>query len=197
MFLSPRRLRMAPSALAIVAAALLFAPSAQADPVNPDGCNSNSLSQPFIGWHDFSWYELAPGGTFSDSSWSLTDGAQIVSGAEPFDAAGTPSSDSLSLPAGSSATSPATCVARDDRDLRYFVGGTGSVAVSVVYNGVAIQTGVATATDSWAPSPRALLAPALASVMTDGTVQVSLRFTGLAGDPRVSDVFIDPWRSHG
>lgn len=198
MFLSIRRLFVAvPSALAIAAAALATAPSAQADLVNLNTCNSNSLSHPFMRWLDPSSYELAPGGTFSDSSWSLSGGAQIVSGAEPFDAAGSPSASSLSLPAGSSADSPATCVTAAYPDVRYFVGGTGLVAVSVVYNGVAIPAGVATGLGSWSPSLPGITASAVTGALNGGTAQVSLRFTALAGDPQVSDVFIDPWRSHG
>ena len=54
--------------------------------------------------------ELAPGGSFEDSSWSLGGGAQIVPGGEPFGATGSQSTSSLSMPAGSSAQSPSTCV---------------------------------------------------------------------------------------
>lgn len=195
MFRSLRRLvAAATSALAIAAGALASAPSAQAALPNRDTCASTSLTQPFIAWHDFSWYELAPGGTFSDASWSLSGGAQIVSGAEPFDAAGTLSSSSLSLVPGASAQSPATCIAATYRDARYFLGGTGVVAVSVVADGVATPAGVASALGSWGPSPPVRIPPAIAGALDAGTVQVSLRFTALEGAPLVSDVFIDPCR---
>ena len=196
MFSSVRRLLVAgPSTLAIAAAALAAAPSAQADLINLNTCNTSTLSQPFSRWLDFASYELAPGGSFAGSSWSLSGGAQIVSGAEPYDAAGSPSSSSLSLPAGSSAESPATCVTAAYPDVRYFIGGTGVVAVSVVYNGLAIPAGTTVGTGWWAPSLPAVTASAITGALNGGTAQVSLRFTALLGNPKVSDVFIDPCRS--
>src|SRR5207302_6509217 len=136
---SIRRLALTASAMSTLAAGLLLAaPAAQADLVDLSACNSNALSQPFLPWADPSSYELAPGGTFSDSSWALSGRASLVSGGEPWAVTGTPSSSSLSLPAGSSGTSPQTCVNAAYPTIRFFVGGTGVVAVSVVYNGVAI-----------------------------------------------------------
>ena len=85
-----RFLFAAPSLLALAAATVLAAPAAQADPVSLSACNSNTLSQAFLPWGDPSNYEVAPGGTFGDSSWALSGGATIVPGAEPFAATGTP-----------------------------------------------------------------------------------------------------------
>jgi hypothetical protein len=188
-----RRLATAASAVsALAAGALLVAPAAQADLVDLSACNSNALTQPFLPWTDPSSYELAPGGTFGDSSWTLSGRASLVSGGEPWAVAGSPSSSSLSLPAGSSATSQLTCVNAAYPTARYFVGGSGVLAVSMVYNGLAIPAGVAIAGGSWAPSPVAVTASAITGALNGGTAQVSLRFTSVLGNPRVSDVFIDP-----
>jgi hypothetical protein len=191
--ISIRRLALTASAMSTLAAGvLLVAPSAQADLVNLGTCNTNALSQPFAPWSDNSSYELAPGGTFSDSSWSLSGRASLVSGAEPWAVTGTPSSSSVSLPGGSSATSPQTCVTAAYPTVRYFVGGSGLLAVSMVYHGVAIPAGVAVAGGGWAPSPVAITASAITGALNGGTANVSIRFTSVLGTPKVSDVFIDP-----
>src|SRR5258708_25046390 len=105
MSFSIRRLALTASAMSTLAAGLLLvAPSAQADLVDLSTCNSNALSQPFLPWGDPSSYELAPGGTFADSSWTLGGRASLVPGGEPWAVTGTPSRSSLSLPAASSAT---------------------------------------------------------------------------------------------
>ncbi len=196
MICTVRRLTFAVSAMSALATALLLGPpAAQADLVNLNACNSNALSQPFLQWGDPSSYELAPGGTFSDSSWALSGRASLVPGGEPWAVTGTPSSSSLSLPAGSSAQSPSTCVNAAYPTVRFFVGGTGLVAVSVVYNGLAIPSGLVVAGGSWAPGPIAVTGSAIFGALHGGTAQVSLRLTGVLGSPKVSDVFIDPWHS--
>lgn len=198
MFSVRRLLVAAPSALAIAAGAVLVAPVAQADvssTVDLSACNTNSESQPFLPWVDSSYYELAPGGTFSDSSWSLSGGASIVPGAEPWGASGSVSSSSLSLPPGSSAQSPTTCDDAAYPTLRYFIGGTGTVAVSIVDGSTVIPAGTATASGAWAPSPVAVTSAAVTGATNGGTTQVSLQFTSVSGDPQISDVFIDPWRT--
>lgn len=192
--------RLAAVASAIAASALLVAPAAQAGlvgnlvnhVVNLSTCNTNALSQPFLPWADSASYELAPGGTFDDGSWTLNGGASLVPGGEPWAVTGTQSSSSLSLPAGSSADSPSTCVTAAYPTARYFVGGTGVLAVSMVYDGLPIPAGLAVAGGSWAPSPVAVTASAITGALNGGTAQVSLRFTSVAGDPQVSDVFVDP-----
>ena len=78
--------------------------------INLNACNPSALSQPFARWSDFADYELAPGGDFESSRWTLTRGAERVAGSEPYAATGTLGSSSLSLPTGSSAQSHPTCV---------------------------------------------------------------------------------------
>lgn len=192
-----RALAALSGAVALAAAGFLtMATSAQASLINLKTCNSNTLTQAFLPWGDPSYYELAPGGTFSDSSWTLSGGAQIVPGGEPFAASGTLSANSASLPAGSSAQSPSTCVDAAYPTIRFFVDGTGTVAVSVVWNGLVLPAGVAVGTGSWAPSPIAVTLSPVLGVLGGGTAQVSIRLTALTGDPVVDDVFIDPYGEH-
>ncbi|HEY2436359.1 MAG TPA: hypothetical protein VGH93_04200 [Solirubrobacteraceae bacterium] len=176
----------------LAAGLLLVAPTAQADLIDLNTCNSNALSQPFLAWNDASTYELAPGGAFGDSSWTLSGRASLVPGGEPWAVTGTPSSSSVSLPAGSSATSPLTCVTAAYPTARFFVGGSGIVSVSMVYDGLPIPAGLALAGGGWAPSPVAVTLSAVTGALNGGTAQVSLKLTGVLGSPKVSDVFIDP-----
>ena len=194
-----RLLPTVPSTLVVAAGALLAAPVAQADllgsPVNLNACNGNAVSHPFAGWLDWSSYELAPDGTFANQSWTLSGGASYVPGGEPWGVSGSDSSNSLSLPAGSSAQSATTCDTAAYPTLRYFVGGTGTVAVSIVDGNTVIPAGVAVAVGQWEPSLPGVTLSALTGLLSGGTTQVAVRFTALAGNPQISDVYIDPWRS--
>ena len=183
------------SALVLAGAVALSVPPAQADLVNLGVCNTSSLTQPFVPWGDRASYELAPGGAFERSSWTLDGGAGVVAGSEPYAATGRLGSSSLSLPAGSSARSPLTCVDAAYPALRFFIAGTGSVEVSIADGNLEIPVGIAIAGGNWQPTM--VMVMYLDSVVfgatSDGTAQVSLRLTALTGDPVVDDVFVDPW----
>ncbi|HUA48854.1 MAG TPA: hypothetical protein VMA77_26710, partial [Solirubrobacteraceae bacterium] len=76
---------------------------------------------------------------------------------------------------------------------RFFIAGSGTVAVSVVDDGLAIPAGVAIAPGDWQPGPVMLTESPLLGLLSGGTAQVSLELTALTGNPRIDDVFIDPW----
>ena len=179
-------------ALGIVGAVSSSVSSASAALVDLGLCNTAALSQPFIAWGDWADYELAPGGDFESSTWALVRGAQIVPGGEPY---GTPSSaqSSLSLPAGAAAQSPLTCVNASYPTIRFFISGSGAVAVEVVADGLPIPTGIAIATGNWRPTSIMMTDAAVAGVLARGTAFVSLRLVALSGDPHVDDLYIDPW----
>ncbi|HEY0829530.1 MAG TPA: hypothetical protein VGE99_00210, partial [Candidatus Dormibacteraeota bacterium] len=131
-----RRLIRTVSVACAVGAAALLAPivsDAQATAASPasvisvNPCNGAALSRPFVWWLDFAHYELAPGGDFESSTWTLTGGAKLVAGSEPYAVTGHLGAQSLSLPAGSSAQSPPTCVDAAYPSLRFFIAGQGSV----------------------------------------------------------------------
>jgi hypothetical protein len=161
--------------------------------ISLNACNPSALSQPFAPWLDYANYERAPGGDFESSTWTLTGGAKRVAGSEPYAATGTLGASSLSLPAGSSAKSPPTCVDVGYPSIRFFIAGTGTVAVSVVDGGLVIPVGVAVAGGEWSPSPVMLTLSPVLGLLSGGTAQVSLTFTGLTGSPQIDDVFVDPW----
>lgn len=160
---------------------------------NLNACNSSTLTQPFARWLDLANYEPAPGGDFESATWTLSGGAQRVPGSESYAATGSLGSSSLSLPAGSSAQSPQTCVDAAYPTIRFFVAGEGSVAVSVVDGSSVIPAGVAVAGREWSPTSVMLTSSAVLGALSGGTVPVSLTLTGLSGDPQIDDVFIDPW----
>ena len=197
-----RRLIWTVSVVCTLGAADLLAPSlsgAQANSASPtplislNTCSPAALSQPFAPWGDFASYELVPGGDFENSTWTLSGGAKLVTGSEPYSATGTRGSSSLSLPGASSAQSPLTCVDATYVSIRFFIAGNGSVAVNVVDGSSVIPAGVAVAGGEWAPTPVMLTSSAVLAAPSSGTAQVSVAFTGLSGSPRIDDVFIDPW----
>jgi len=179
--------------LGVLATFALPVSAASADLINLGACNTSPLSQPFAPWSDPAWYELAPAGDFESPGWTLDGGAELVPGSEPYAATGTLGASSVSLPAGSSAQSPLTCVDAAYPTVRFFIAGDGIVAASLVEGGLAIPAGVAVGSGDWTPTPVMLTTAPLLGLLSGGTAQVSLRITAITGDPKVDDVFIDPW----
>jgi hypothetical protein len=189
------------AALLSLLGVLFTGATAQAALVSSGACNEASLSQPFLRWGDTNTYELLPGGDFEGSlaGWTLSGGAERVAGSEPYGVTGSVGSYSLSLPAGASAQSPFTCVDAAYPTLRFFGRDRGllaSVLVQVVYQTpigtVAVPVGAVALSSTWQPTLQMLTASAVAGALTDGTAQVALRFTSLAGSSQIDDVFIDP-----
>jgi hypothetical protein len=181
------------TALAIGAAFAVPVSTAQADLIDLAPCNTSVLGQPFAPWGDAAAYELVPGGDFETNTWTLNGRAQRVPGSEPYAATGTLGSSSLALPAGSSAQSPTTCVDAAYPTVRFFIAGTGSVVVTVVEGQLEIPAGIAVAGSSWLPTPVMVTSSPVVAALSGGVALVSLRLTALTGQPRVDDVFMDPW----
>ena len=107
-------------ATATAVCAVAFSPlAAQAAP--PEPCGQRVFEQAFSVFGDQGSYTLLPGGAFEDQAapgWLLLGGAAVVSGNEPFFLHSALDTSSLSLPAGSVAVSPATCVGVFDQTFR-------------------------------------------------------------------------------
>jgi len=196
--------------LAAVACALMFAGSAHAALISTDPCDGSTLTQPFLPWSDSNQYKLVPGSDFNGSApgWTLTRGAKLVPGGEPFGVTGHVSSSSLYLPAGGTAQSPFTCVDAAYPMFRLFAKNNSllsTVAVSVVYDEpllgqTAIPVGVIALTPKWAPTAQFLTASVVQGLVT-GLVsgsdpQVALRFTAVTGSSQIDDVYVDPHMFH-
>ena len=170
-------------------------------------CAPGAPERPFLPWLDPLAYVAAPDGGLEAgaSGWTLTGGARVVAGNEPFLVGGASDSRSLSLPAGSSATTPPMCAALLDPTLRLFARNTGSLLslldVEAVFKGPlgvsSLPMGVLVGTSAWAPS---LPLPVLANLTSlpllgEGTT-VSFRFIprGFLGSWRIDDVYVDPFK---
>jgi hypothetical protein len=172
-------------------------------------CGPQLFEQPFLPWLDPFHYVLAPDGGFEGGAagWTLTGGAQVVAGNEPYHVRSAADERSLSLPMGSSATSPPMCLGVDGPTARLFVFNSGSLLstlrVEVVSrNALGLKTSVPVAvlfgTRTWQPT---LPFPVLANLtslalVTNETTHVSFRFTpvGVLGGWKIDDVYVDPFK---
>lgn len=166
-----------------------------------------TASQVFAPWGDSSYYARLFNSNFESGStgWSLTGGARIVSGNEPFFVGGADDRHSLLLPSGSSAYSGTVCFALADWHLRFFAKNVGSARgqlhVQVIVPSLlgvvsVLDGGTISAGSSWQPSPRlALLLCNVTSLV--GTKAVAFRFTpvGAGAAFQLDDVYLDPWKS--
>jgi hypothetical protein len=111
------------AAIAVAALVALAAPAAGARR-GLLGLFSSRCQTVFAPWGDYNLYWLAPNGGLEDGStgWTLRYGASVVRGNEPFMNSG---SHSLSLPSGSSATSPTICLGPDNPYIRFFASDAG------------------------------------------------------------------------
>lgn len=167
-------------------------------------------TQPFLRWLDPLPYTLAPDGGFENGAagWTLSKGARVVSGNEPFYLSGA-GSRSLYLPAGSSATSPPMCVGLVLPVVR-FVSKGGSLLTALQVEALWTDAGGrqqsivllpgALPTRGWAPTlPLLQFGGVLNALTLNGvTTEMSFRFTprGLfgGGNWQIDDVYIDPWK---
>jgi hypothetical protein len=172
-------------------------------------CGNQLFEQPFLRWLDPVNYVLAPDGGLEAgaSGWKLSGGAKILNANEPFRVHGAADARSLSLPSGSSATTPPMCVGVDAVVARLFAANSGSVLstlkVEVIHRnllGLTIATPVAVlvGTPTWQPTLPLLVLANVASlnVALNQTTQVSLRFTPLGGSSgwKIDDVYVDPFK---
>jgi hypothetical protein len=209
------------AAVATVAAVLALAPVATAA-VTPwagtstdvkAACSSEKIVTPFLPWGDTMQYTFAPNGGFEGGStgWALTGSAVVVSGNETFFLNSKKDKRSLSLPAGSTATTPALCLGFLYPFARLVVSGpsSGSLKVELLYVdsfGAAKTSPVYqfAGVGSWAPSPQLttgslILAPFSVLGWTDSTgtryTAVALRFTAVSGSWKLDDLYVDPFKS--
>lgn len=201
-----RKLCLAAAAALATCAAL--APSASAGVlVNAaDSCGTEALSQPFLPWLDAAPYTLLSGGSFEGTltGWTLSK-ARVVSGNEPYYVHGRNDKRSLSLPAGSQATSAVICVGLAHPTMRFFAvssGGllTDGLKVEVLFelaNGAVAVAPIgvvpADAHRTWQPTlPMAVVANLLPLLPGERT-PVAFRFTPVGGAGwTIDDVYVDP-----
>jgi hypothetical protein len=193
----------------VLAVSALPATAAQASLLSllPGSCGAQPESQPFASWGDYNEYTPVPGGGFEAGTpaWQLSGGAAVTSGNESYDVGGAADSQSLSLPAGSSATSPYSCTNIFHPTLRLFVENTGApsskLTVQALYPGLLGNTQTATVgqlsgSSVWQPSPAlTLLASNLLATLSLDTTQIAFRFVPADGSGawHIDDVYLDPF----
>ena len=185
--------------VAAVAAAAISPASAKAGVLS---CGT-SAERPFAAWGDMSPYTIAPNGDLSSGSlgWSLSGGAKVVAENNSLRSG----VNSVSLPSGASATSPAACVKLADPASRFFLrstSGAGKVKVDIQYKSalglltVTTNLGYTTAGTAWQPSPKYghVLANILGTLALNSKLSANLRFkfTAVGGSFMVDDLFVDP-----
>lgn len=177
MKLIPTTLKVTVSALLITA---FFAASAQA-------CSYPAGEPVFSAYGDPRPYVLVPGGDFTSdgAGWTLEGGATIGSG-------------TLSLPAGSSAVSPAICVSKETPSLRSMARDSGvpgaNLQVEVLYEGLeAAQNRVVAGDKDEAWDPTHPLAQNFGLATLGGDSSARVRITAVGGDWEVDDVYVDPF----
>jgi len=163
-------------------------------------------TQAFETFGDDAYYRLVPGGTFEGgAAWSLSGGARVVSGNEPYGII--PGTRSLYLPSGSTATSPTMCFAFGDWHARFFVRNGGSsraqLEVDILVKGLlgvvsVLDGGYVRADGTWDPSPEvsALLTNVGGLLGTTKAVAFRLRAQGTNAAFQVDNVFLDPFKSN-
>jgi hypothetical protein len=162
----------------------------------------DATSKPFSRWSDYANYAFASNGGFESGSngWSLSGGARVVSGNEPFYLHGSTDRYSLSLPAGASATSPGMCISLFSGKMRFVSRGDNGakVKVQIIYRGLLssvlgiLDGGTYSANSTWSPSPEIGM---LGGVLPLLTSSVSFRFTAVGGNVALDDVYLDPMKS--
>jgi hypothetical protein len=169
------------------------------------GCAVDSaLSTPFVPWGDTASYALAPAANFESgaSGWTLTGGARVVAGNEPFKVGGGRDAASLLLPAHAVATSPPMCVDITYPFFRFFATGVPSgnspLRVDVLFVDDKGRAKVANHGQIRAASTSWFLTDSIAlGLRFDDTVvsqHVAFRFTAKGtGAWRIDDVYVDPF----
>ena len=171
------------------------------------------VTRPFAPWNDYAKYAFVPNGGFEAGAagWTLAGGARVVPGNESFFVHGGGERYSLSMPAGSSATTSPMCISLFSGKMRFFTANAGNPAsrlkVEVFYNGGVggllggvgrllglsevghVQSGAA-----WQPSPAIGMLGGTLPLLTSS---VQFRFTAHAdgGAFRIDDVYLDPFLS--
>ena len=169
-------------------------------------CSYDGAEQVFKPWGDSSHYVLAPDGGFEagGSGWKLSGGAATVEGNESFFLNDAADNKSLSLPAGSSAVSPAICMSIDTPHFRLLARNTGDttatlrVEASYLLLGL-IRTktvGTVQAGAGWTPSQQlstVLTLSTIVGTVIPSAIQIRITPVGSGGNWQVDDVYIDPF----
>ena len=183
----------------LAVAAPATASAKQAVLAAPGTCGTGSPV--FAAFNDTANYTLAADGGLEQGGlgWTLSGGAAVVPGGDPFALGGAPSAKALSLPAGSSALSAPTCIAADTPTFRLLARNTGTpsskLGVEVVFGPAGKKESLLAddlkATNAWAPTKVLSLALNKAGTATSAQFRFSPR--DKTGRWQIDAVFVDPY----
>ena len=175
-------------------------------------CGQQVFGQPFLRWLDPAYYVLAPDGGLEQGAlgWRLSGGASVVAGNEPYYVRDAADTRALSLPSGSSATTPPICVGVDAPAARLFVTNSGSqlstLQVDLIYrNALGVTTSAplveVTGTSIWEPTIQIALLANVTSlqVAANGTTNIALRFRrqgSTSSSWKLDDLYVDPFKGN-
>ena len=167
-------------------------------------CDNAASSRVFLPWADVANYFLAPGGDFESgaSGWTLTGGAAVVDGNEPWNVTGGGSS-SLRIPACGSATSPAVCVGIEHPTIRFFEKSAGTSLLSNLRVDVLFEDSAGNVREltigretrgGWEVTPAYVIVANLLPLLPGEHTPVAFRFTPEGtGSWQIDDVHVDPY----
>jgi hypothetical protein len=206
MHLNLRRTAAACFTATIAAAAFASPANAALLTASADSCVDGPLTQPFQRFGDRHDYKLLGSFEAENPAWQLSGGARIVSGNETYKVGGATHSRSLSLPQGSAAISPFTCIGLSEPTLRLFAKRNSALLGLVSTLNVQIQVKTSLGLSVWLPvlpgdlggsswHPTAQM-PLIANILplshSDKT-PVRFRFSPLLGSWQIDDVYVDPF----
>jgi hypothetical protein len=198
----PRARRAPLGALAGAVIALAGVPAAA-----QAACPTSATAQAFAAFGDTAQYSSVPNGDFETGTggWSLTPGATVAAGNEPWYVGGANDHKSLAIPAGGVAMSNSLCVSEDHPTFRFFArrtsGTWGTLNVKLLWKDSSGRTNTTTVASingsdtAWHPTDPLALASALPLSGTGQTLQVQLVFDpeDFGGAWAIDDVYVDPW----
>ena len=177
-----------------------FAPSAPAFTGSGEGCPDQDFEQAFAQFKDRRLYTLVENGSFQNglTGWQTDGGAAVVPEINPFRPV--LGAGALLMPPGSSAVSPAVCVAKGYPSARVFVQRlglrAGGLRVEVLYparqgkSAFTKSAGTLRGATAFAPSRRFSLAQGR---IGGGTSLIRFRFSVRGGAAYVlDDILVDP-----
>jgi PKD repeat protein len=197
--------RMLATALGL--AALTTTPAHAATIANPYDCTPQpALTQTFLAWRDYGLYTPVTNQGVENGStgWTLSGGAAVVNGNEPWKVAGASDAKSLDLPAGSSAVTAPLCIDRTYPYFQLFARNAGTawatMRIETIFfdsrgNVMSIMPYTYRSSSSaWQPTGTVKIS-VFTPYTTASAAPVAFRFTpiGPGSHYQIDDVYVDPW----
>jgi hypothetical protein len=208
---SARRMSLRLGATALLTGAALAVSTASASAgilvASAPSCEDQAVSKVFTPWHDYADYTPLSGGNFEGAGdgWSMTGGAATAGGNSPYHVGRRTDATSLSLPAGSTATSAPICVGIDHPTLRFFAKrrsgrwlSLSTLHVDVLFEDArgaanSLTVGLVLSDGSWQPTSPIPVVANLLTLLPGEYTAVRFRFTAQDEAWSVDDIWVDPY----